>query len=171
MHIDIIAFHIKLDRSKGVFVSFTPINKFMRATKLGSMYTWAITFRDLIRSNYASSTHTYQLSRTGCLSKGTSHDTETHKCHYHVYAYHQIKLVRYRDKACYLWCTCSMLYSFPATSATLDILSMWFCSPSSRHFSKVSVCLGLIWNPSSSERSSQCRLLIPGLRRPWMRGM
>ena len=67
--------------------------------------------------------------------------------------------------------TCSMLYSLPATSATLAILSIWFCRPSSRHFSNVRVCLGLIGNPSSSERSSQWRLLIPGLRRPWISGM
>jgi len=64
-----------------------------------------------------------------------------------------------------------MLYSLPATSATLAILSIWFWRPSSRHFSKVKVCLGLIGNPNSSESSSQWRLLMPGLRNPWISGM
>ena len=33
--------------------------------------------------------------------------------------------------------TCSMENSFPATSATLAMVSAWFCSPISRHFENV----------------------------------
>ena len=33
--------------------------------------------------------------------------------------------------------TCSMENSFPATSATLAMVSAWFCSPISRHLENV----------------------------------
>ena len=47
--------------------------------------------------------------------------------------------------------TCSMEYSFPATSATLEMTAMWSWSFISRHLAKVRLALGRIGKPSSSE--------------------
>ena len=46
--------------------------------------------------------------------------------------------------------------SFPATSATLEIVSAWFCSPISRHLENVREALGCTTTPSSVDSCCQC---------------
>jgi hypothetical protein len=57
----------------------------------------------------------------------------------------------YVSMFCFEGHTCSMEYSFPATSAILEMTPMWFCRPMSRHLVKFSCALHTTGNPRSFE--------------------
>lgn len=66
--------------------------------------------------------------------------------------------------------TFSMACSLPAISATLVMLSMWSSRFISKQWPTVRLGSGLISTLISSDSISQCRLFIPGLFSPWIKG-